>query len=731
MNDAVNRPPYIPAAIASVVVLLLYMLTLAPTTAMWDASEYIASAYRMSLPHPPGNPLFILVGRVFTLLPIAPTVAERVNLLAAVTSALSAGLWFLITERILRSWMAVRWQRLLGAALATLIGATAFTVWNQSVVYEKVYTISLLGLALISWLSFRWIDAPDGWRADRILILIAYLLGLGYANHMAGFLAAPAVAVAVLVRRPATIVRWKLILVAVAALVLGMTPFATQPIRSAYHPPLNTGEPTGCVERLEASCLFSAETVNRFLPNFNREQYQKPPLSERQAPFTAQVGMWWEYFRWQWLRDADGGDGGLQRALAVIFLALGLYGGVVHWRRDRPTFWYFGPLMFTVTLALIYYMNFKLGWTQGQRLGVDDFSMREVRDRDYFYLFSFSAWGVWAGVGLMSIWRELAAGMAPLVRAADSGARRALLAGAPVLLLAFVPLAANHDDASRRGETFTREWARDLLNSVEPYGVLITNGDNDTFPLWYAQDVEGIRQDVTVAVTSLLNTDWYVRQILRRPLYTYDESAGPPIYRGMAPVKPGPPLRMTIAESDEIPPYLEVTQPQIFRKDSLVARIEPGYLTRDQLLILRFIADSFPHRPLYLATPVIAGPLGLSPYVVAQGLAYKVMPRPVRPEDGYLRSPIGWMDVERTQTLWDTVYRGNDAAIARGKWVDRASSNMPMAYLITGAYLAEGLFRAGDTEKATAVMDTVMKVARATDLESLFGPAPESAPVER
>jgi len=723
LSAAAERPPYPAAAIASIVVLALYVLTLAPTTAMWDTSEYIAAAYRMSLPHPPGNPLFILIGRVFTLLPIAPTVAERVNLLAAITSALAAGLWFLVTERILRTWVEERWQRLLGAAVATLIGATAFTVWNQSVVNEKVYTISLLGVALISWLTLRWIDSPDGFRADRILVLIAYLLGLGYANHMAGFLAAPAVAAAVLVRRPGTIVRWKLILVALAAILFGMTPFATQPIRSAYHPPLNTGEPTGCIERLEASCLFSGGTIDRFLPNFNREQYQKPPLTERQAPITAQVGMWWEYFRWQWLRDSDRDSAGLQRALAVIFLALGLYGGWVHWRRDRMTFWYFGPLMLTVTLLLIYYMNFKLGWTQGERLAVDDFSRREVRDRDYFYLWSFSAWGVWAGIGLMAIWRELAESVAPMVGGAGVRMRRALLAASPVLLLAFVPLAANSNDASRRGETFTREWARDLLNSVEPYGVLITNGDNDTFPLWYAQDVEGIRQDVTVAVTSLLNTDWYVRQILRRPLYEYDESTGPEIYRGMAPRKPGPPLSLTIAEADQIPPYVQVREPQLFRKDSLVARIEPGFLTRDQLMILRFIRDSFPERPLYFATPVIAGPLGLSPYVVAQGLAYKVMPRPVKPDDGYLRSPVGWMDVARTRVLWDTVYRAHDAAISRGKWVDRASSNMPMAYLITGAYLAEGLYRAGDSTKATAVMDTVMAIARATDLESLFGPA--------
>ncbi|HJR68252.1 MAG TPA: DUF2723 domain-containing protein [Gemmatimonadaceae bacterium] len=720
---ATGKPPYVAAAIASVVVLALYVLTLAPTTAMWDTSEYIAAAYRMSLPHPPGNPLFILIGRVFTLLPIAPTIAERVNLLAAITSALSAGLWFLVTERILRTWVEDHWQRLLGAALATLIGATAFTVWNQSVVNEKVYTISLLGLAVISWLTFRWLDSPDGFRADRILILIAYLLGLGYANHMAGFLAAPAVAAAVLVRRPATLVRWKLILVAIVALLFGMTPFATQPIRSAYHPPLNTGEPTGCLERLEASCLFSGETVDRFIPNFNRDQYRKPPLSERQAPITAQVGMWWEYFKWQWLRDSDRDSARLQRVLAVIFLALGLYGGWVHYRRDRMTFWYFGPLILTVTLVLIYYMNFKLGWTQGERLGVNDFDFREVRDRDYFYLWSFSAWGIWAGVGLLALWRELGQGLESLVGGATQARRRALLAASPVLLLALIPLAGNYDDASRRGETFTREWARDLLNSVEPYGVLITNGDNDTFPLWYAQDVEGIRQDVTVAVTSLLATDWYVRQIIRRPLYDYDESAGPAIYRGMASRKPGPPLSLTIAEADQIPPYVQLREPQVFRKDSLIARIEPGFLTRDQLMILRFIRDSFPERPLYLATPVIAGPLGLSPYVVAQGLAYKVMPRAVRPEDGYLRSPVGWMDVARTRALWDTVYRAQEAAISRGKWVDRASSNMPMAYLVTGAYLAEGLYRTGDSTKATAVMDTVMAIARATDLESLFGPA--------
>src|SRR5439155_15824305 len=126
-----------------------------------------------------------------------------------------AGMWFLVTERVLVGWFPERWQRIVGGSLAALIGATAFTVWNQSVVNEKVYTVSLAGIAIISWLMIRWSDEPDGRRADRALVLVAYLLGLGYANHMAGMLPALAAGVAVLVRRPRTLLRWKLLVVCI------------------------------------------------------------------------------------------------------------------------------------------------------------------------------------------------------------------------------------------------------------------------------------------------------------------------------------------------------------------------------------------------------------------------------------------------------------------------------------------------------------------------------------
>src|SRR4051812_39670953 len=192
---------------------------------MWDTSEYIAAAYDFGLPHPPGNPFFVLLGRFFAILPIAPDVAMRINILAALCSAAAAGCWFLITERVLVGWLADRWQRIVGGALAALIGASAFTVWSQSVVNEKVYTISLLGLALVSWLTVRWCDDPHGEKADRLLVLIAYLSGLGYANHMAGFLALPAVGAAVLIRRARTLICPRPLLPLARGPLFGGTPF--------------------------------------------------------------------------------------------------------------------------------------------------------------------------------------------------------------------------------------------------------------------------------------------------------------------------------------------------------------------------------------------------------------------------------------------------------------------------------------------------------------------------
>jgi hypothetical protein len=740
IEDRDYRPSYLAATIASAPVLLLYVVTLSPSTAMWDTSEYIAAAYDFGLPHPPGNPFFILLGRLFAILPVAPNVAMRINLLAAICSAGAAGMWFLITERVLVGWLAERWQRIVGGSLAALIGATAFTVWAQSVVNEKVYTIALLGLAIVSWLIVRWCDDPDGPKADRLLVLIAYLSGLGYANHMAGFLALPAVAAAVIIRRPTTLLRWKLLLGIAGALLLGMTPFLTQPLRAAYYPGMNEGEPTGCETHIALGCTLSKETYDRFMYNFNRGQYDKPALSDRQAPFSAQVGMWWLYFKWQWLRDPFSRHPALQRMLATLFLLLGGLGGYVHWKRDRRSFSYFGPLMLTVTFALIYYMNFKYGASQASDLG--DSVAREVRDRDYFYLWSFSAWSVWAALGFVYAWETVAALIGTeKVRlgpeSLDLPTRRSWLVSAPVLAFCAIPLFANWQSASRAGQTDTADFAADLLNSVEPYGILVTSGDNDTFPLWYAQEVEGIRRDVIVACLSLLNTDWYTRQLLRRPVYDYDSVHGPAVYRGKTWQKPtGPPVNLTMAQADAIPPVIELTAPQTFTKPGtdIVATVNPqsfgefSGLERADLFVLYMIRDGYPARPFFFSrtTGSYAEGLGFAPYTVTVGLARKLLPAKPVVGNGVIAIPgEGAFDLERTRQLWEKTFKAPASLGKRELWVDRPSAGIPFLYVRTGSELSAALNEAGLTGEASRIFGQTERIARGTQLERLLANAPQ------
>src|SRR6266496_4250089 len=326
----VHRPPYLMAACVAAGALLLYLLTLAPTTQFWDTSEYIAAAYSLGIPHPPGNPLFVLMAHVWGLIPLVSGYAERINLFAALTSAVSAGCWFLVGERWLRSFVPALWPRRLAALAGAIVSATAFTVWNQSVVNEKVYTLSFLSIALVLWLIVRWDDQPPGEAHDHHLLLIVYLLALTATNHMMGTLVGPVVAILLFpplkAQRPPDLasrrVEWSQWLVfagvyamivasglesaaplevaavlfaaalVYAVAIVGISVYQFLPIRAAHFPPINEGEPT------TRQALWEVLT---------RQQYGKPPVTQRQATLGAQLLLWVQYFSWQWGRDLSAG----------------------------------------------------------------------------------------------------------------------------------------------------------------------------------------------------------------------------------------------------------------------------------------------------------------------------------------------------------------------------------------------------------------------------------------
>ena len=267
-----------------------------------------------------------------------------------------------------------------------------------------------------------------------------------------------------------------------------------------------------------------------------------------------------------------------------------------------------------------------------------------------------------------------------------------------------LPLVGNFRAASRAGEWATREWARDILNSVEPYGILITGGDNDTFPLWYAQEVEGVRPDVTVAVTSLLNTDWYMRGLMRRPIVRYDEAAGPAVYRGRSwPVPTKPILSLTPEQLSQVPEYLDVREPLRFDQGDIHAvidprRLEDGVPLRSDLLVLQMLKDNQGVRPFYISRTH----RGLRPGAGPRRLCADAGPRDedrVHSAHGFRRHGRSSRDsatstCARGLALWKS-YGAPAAIIRRGDWVDRPSAGIPALYTITALALGQALGAAG------------------------------------
>ncbi len=710
MTDSTRRsPPYGFAAATTVVVFAIYLATLAPTTAFWDTSEYIAAAKTLGIPHPPGNPLFVLLAHTFGLLPLAASYAVRINLFAAVTSALAAGLWFLVAERWLRNLVEDRVLRLGAAFAGVLVGATSWTVWNQSTVNEKVYTVSMFFMALVTWLAVHWGDDDPGSHRDRWLILIAYLLALTSTNHMMGVLAAPAVAVYVLWTDWRVLTRPAVLAGIVVAVLIGVSPnYLFLPIRAAQFPPINEGEPVcrGVLDAIAMKC----QPLNDVL---NRVQYGKPSVFNRQTnSYLEQLANYWQYFSWQFSRDWPSR---LPALTTAIFTVTGLGGLWALLKRDRRAGIAAAAMVFILTFTLVWYLNFKYGFSMYPDRSDIINDMREVRERDYFFVCSFAFFGTLfaAGIGV----------------AADSLAKQARtrLAALPVLLLGVIPLLGNHTTASRSKESVPRDFAIDLLESVEPYGILITAGDNDTFPLWFAQEVEGIRPDVTLANLSLMNTDWHLRQLRRRKTPDFDPARSLDLWKpradttGVALGVPGkegwqrptsPVFSQTEEELDSLPEYSRVPKGQGVKFGELVIAFGSEVVDRKDLATIFLIRDNLGKRPIYFAWSDGGYPdetLGLTGYLVSQGLVRKLYPKPVTPSANIVLTPMGYTDLERTRALLEKGYHWESATRDRPRgWVDAPSASILRLYSIIYGGMA-GTFREHGDSALAARADSIAK----------------------
>ena len=705
ISDREHRSPYWAAVLAGTAVFILYLVTLAPTTAFWDASEYIATAHIFGIPHPPGNPLFLVLARVFSVLltPLGLPVAVRINVFAAATSAAAASFMFLIAHRLVSSFVAERWMALVGAACATLLSATAFTVWNQSTVNEKVYTVSVLVIAAASWLAVLWYDNRSQQKSERYLLAALYVIVLGSTNHLMSVLPAPALGLLVLLAGLGFLAQVGFWLRALPLVLVGLSFNLVLPVRSALDPVINEGEPTcESVGGALAAVWTNGKTgCPALAANLRRDQYGKPPVTQRMAPVGAQLANYFQYFDWQWSRGVDASEvpGNSRLPFTLLFLVLGGVGLYATLRADKVLFVYFGCLAGVLTLGLVLYLNFKYGFSLAPE--VTDRSLHEVRERDYFFVAGFALWGMLAGVGLTWAWSTVVASL---------GSARAALATSPVLLIALIPLALNWEWASRAGDWAARDWAYDLLMSVEPYAVLFTNGDNDTFPLWYLQEVEGVRKDVTVIVGQYLHTLWYPKQLQRLTVpsrqRSYQAPAGVTLY-----ADPGLPDSAILSVD---PTLLDrVVGGQITEELTVpfpgfaVAYPSGTNLDRSLRLALAIIRDSIAERPIYFATTSgMMGQLGLGEWGVRHGLATKLVLQTDEVLDGagFTQIPAelggGRFDVARSLALYDEIYSYRGLR-DRSLWADRSTLNIPWQYYVLALQLADAVERsAGSPEVA-------------------------------
>ncbi len=223
--------------------LAFYVKTLAPTLSFWDCGEFIAVSAILGIPHPPGAPLYVMIGRIFSIVPIYSDISARVNLLSALSSSLAALFCYLSGVRILSSWFGSQlnpFNRFVlygGAASGALLAAFGITNWNNSVEAE-VYGLAMLIFTAMLWLTLVYLDKRDTPKSHRIMFLVVYLAFLGISVHMTSFLVLPIVALAFMMQKETPSYIWFVLAAFVAFELFLIFALSSKPGEVPYYIPV-------------------------------------------------------------------------------------------------------------------------------------------------------------------------------------------------------------------------------------------------------------------------------------------------------------------------------------------------------------------------------------------------------------------------------------------------------------------------------------------------------------
>ncbi|MBN7812973.1 DUF2723 domain-containing protein [Algoriphagus sp. H41] len=444
--------------------------------------------------------------------------------------------------------------------------------------------------------------------------------------------------------------------------------------------------------------------------NHKRIYRSKLGLREGQEPtfgdniyfmLSHQLGhMYWRYFMWNFSgRESDFSDApwmGIADAFSdkypdyitenkghnnylMLPLLLGIIGIFFQAKKD-PKYFYVNLMLFLMMgVVLVLYLNSP---------------PVEPRERDYIYVGSFYAFAIWAGMGVLAIAHGLA-------KATKNLGTAGIIATLITLPVAGLMGAQNWNDHNRKGRFFSVDSARNFLASCAPNAILFTGGDNDTFPLWYVQEVEGFRTDVRVIVLSYFDTDWYVQQMTSQanesdplpfslPKERYQKGTNDVLYvmeqenlnaisareylklinsgSDLLKMKTGGksvvnmvPSRNLIMEVDSSFVANEEIVPTQFREffaPQMNLQIKGQYVTKGTLMLIDLIVSNNWDRPIYFNnTSLSTIGINVADHVVMEGMTYRLLP--VRKPD-YVRDELVNTDIAYQNYMEKFSFRGMD-----------------------------------------------------------------------
>jgi len=623
----------------------IYISTQARTMSFWDSGEYATCISILGVPHPPGNPFYIVFGRAFVaLFGWAVPHGVLAAFISVLVSAFAVMFTYLFTVKLVSMMKVKAWEAMFAGTVAALYTAFSFTFWMNAIEAE-VYSGLVFFINLILWLTLVWLEKSRDYDHQNLLLFIVYLFFLGFCVHQTALQIAPAVlfiisypllmkgvghssfwpkvvgysfaifagyfifgaigdsmgidefdkwafaliATIIIAYELRNVFGRKFWMMSIALVLIGLSSHLYLMIRASDRPFINEGHPS---------------TLRMFWDYVLRKQYGNTNFMIRRASF------WSEQFNYHFLRyvDMQWFPRGLLAPIVdsshalgnFLIMVLGLAGAYFQRLRNRHSFNYFLSIILLTTIVMIFVMNL---------------SNAEVRDRDYFFVTAYNMWAIWLGIGALAV--------ANLFK--QKYIQYAL--AAVMLLLPIGNMISQYHPHDRSNEFIALDYGVNFLNSLEENAIIFTNGDNDTFPLWYAQAVEdpfanehmypakdvapsqealdamqyamdyknsylkGIRKDVSVANLSLLNTPWYIRQIRDKEgiLFSYPDDRIDE-------------MTITRLQQNLVVPGTEASGGFTLRLEPTPGwrPNEPFYRVSD-LAVMQIIKDNFGHRPIYFA----------------------------------------------------------------------------------------------------------------------------------